>query len=198
MSEKIRSALFVDFDNIFSSLGYRQSKAAKEFACNPLRWVRWFEEQASWYDDSNFQRKILVRRCYMNPARFGEYRTYFTRAAFSVIDCPSLTGAGKNSADIHMVLDIVDMLEHKTKFGEFIILSTDADFTPVLTRLRSHDRHTAVMADEMTAAAFKSACDHIINLDDFIEHGLGIPESNSCPDAFLQSSQFKSAGIIFA
>jgi uncharacterized LabA/DUF88 family protein len=54
-----------------------------------------------------------------------------------VVDCPPLTQRGKTSADVYMVMDVLDALEHKTEFDEFIILSSDADFTPVLLRLRA-------------------------------------------------------------
>jgi uncharacterized LabA/DUF88 family protein len=52
-----------------------------------------------------------------------------------VIDCPPLTSQNKNGADIRMVMDILDALNHQTRFNEFILLSSDADFTPLLTRL---------------------------------------------------------------
>jgi uncharacterized LabA/DUF88 family protein len=77
---------------------------------------------------------------------YGRFRPFFTRAAFRVVDCPPLTTRGKNSADIYMVLDILDALEHPTSFDEFILLSADADFTPVMLRLRAHDRRTVLLA----------------------------------------------------
>ena len=83
--------------------------------------------------DAARPRSILIRRCYPNPdAGFRRFRSFFTSAAFSVIDCPSLTRTGKNSADIYMVMDILDTLSHKTYFDEFIIFSGDSDFMPVL------------------------------------------------------------------
>ena len=93
-------------------------------------------------------RRIVMNRCYGNPVprrnqhdnstdmnSFPFVRHHFLRAGFEVIDCPPLTAQLKNSADIRMVMDIRDLLMHDTYFDEFIILSGDADFTPVLIRL---------------------------------------------------------------
>lgn len=180
MPEVVRCALFVDFDNVYSHLKRTNERAAEKFATDPQLWLKWIENGCRAEPDTPgagpVARTLLVRRCYLNPAVFGRYRGYFTRAAFSVVDCPSLTSQGKNSADINMVLDMVDALAHPTRFDEFIILSGDADFTPVLIRLRTHDRRTMVLANEMTAAAYTAACDTIIDQDDFIEHGLGCNE----------------------
>ena len=109
------------------------------------------------------ERSILIRRCYGSPDRMRPFRAYFTRSGFQVVDCPPLTTSGKNSADIVMTLDIADTIEHRTRFDEFVILSSDADFTPVALRLRAYDRITSILANQQTAAAFRSCCDVVIN-----------------------------------
>ena len=86
-------------------------------------------------------------------------RHHFLRAGFEVIDCPPLTAQLKNSADIRMVMDVRDLLLHDTYFDEFVILSGDADFTPVLIRLRAHARRTVVFANDFTAAPYTAICD---------------------------------------
>src|SRR5262249_2598384 len=78
--------------------------------------------------------------------------------AIEVVDCPPLTSGGKTSADIHMVMDILDTLSHPTRFDEFILLSGDADFTPVLLRLSKHDRRSAILAVGPASVAYKAAC----------------------------------------
>jgi hypothetical protein len=195
----IRAALFVDFDQVFGALHRNNPKAAAAFATNPSQWLDFFESGLhEWNDETDppAPRSILVRRCYLNPVgeirvpqprddgtqahrpdqriRFSDYRVYFTQAAFSVIDCPTLTGHGKNSADIVMVMDILEALDHKTQFDEFIILSGDADFTPVLLKLRVHDRRTTILTDPMTAKAYRNACDYEVKQDDFIALALGM------------------------
>ncbi len=196
----IRTALFVDFDQVYGGLYRIRPEAAERFATQPDKWLRFFEEgrHVGGFGDGEdpTQRVILVRKCYLNPVgsvrnsapgpfrngvpgrdtaeSFSKYRAYFTRAAFSVVDCPPLTSRGKNSADIVMAMDIIDALGHKTHFEEFIILSGDADFTPVLLRLREHDRATTILGDTLVAAAYRAACDNQVRQQDFIEQAMGM------------------------
>lgn len=112
-------------------------------------------------------RRILVRRCYLNPQSFPKERVYFVRNGFETIDCPPLTAHGKTSADVHMVLDIVDFLSSGTSFDEFIIMSADADFTPVLLKLRKHDRRSIILATGPSSSAYTAASDLAIDPDLF-------------------------------
>jgi hypothetical protein len=174
---RIRSALYVDFDNIFLNLQAIDRRAAEVFATDPLQWLTWIERGMPTDPGQEAPlepRGTLLRRCYLNPDTFQKYRAYFTLAAFSVIDCPSLTTRGKNSADILMVMDIMDALAHPVRIDEFIILSSDADFTPVMLRLRAHDRRTTMLNIGMVAQAYKAASGTVIEYGDFIEHGLRV------------------------
>lgn len=167
--DRVKAALFIDFDNVFLSLKKDYSDAvAKRFA-NPSRWLPWLEggEHANGKEAFHGKRSLLIRRCYGSPDLMRPFRAYFTRLGFQVVDCPPLTKSGKNSADIVMTLDIADAIEHTTRFDEFLILSSDADFTPVALRLRAHDRITSILANQQTAAAFRSCCDIVIDTDEF-------------------------------
>lgn len=180
----LKSALFVDFDNIYIGLGKNDPAAAERFASDPARWLTWLEDGLPTRTGNSYgpprRRSILIRRCYPNPdAGFRRYRSFFTSAAFSVIDCPTLTRTGKNSSDIYMVMDILDILNHKTHFDEFIIFSGDSDFMPVLLRLRAFDRRTTTLAIDFMPPAFKAACDLVINEEDFIEEALGLSQDTS-------------------
>jgi len=176
----VRAALFIDFDNVFLSLNQIDRRAGKTFAERPALWLDWLESgryaALAGGDDAKDTRprRILVRNCYLNPSAFGNQRAFFTRAAFHVVDCPALTARGKNSADIVMAMDILDAIQHPTRFDEFIILSSDADFTPVLLRLRAFDRLTSVLTSVVTAAAFREACDISIDLETFAVEALGL------------------------
>ena len=99
---------------------------------------------------------------------FPFVRHHFLRAGFEVVDCPPLTAQLKNSADIRMVMDVRDILTHDTYFDEFVILSGDADFTPVLHRLRSHARRTVIYSNDNTAAPYTAICDAEIRESDFL------------------------------
>lgn len=168
------AALFLDFDNIYGSLSSASKSAANAFAQDPLSWVKWFEEGKHRDDGGDLlPQNIVLRACYLNPNMFGKFRKNFVFSGFRTIDCPALTGAGKNSADIHMVLDILDALNHNTKFDEFIILSADADFTPALLRLREWQRATSVISTAVTSDALRNAATNIIDIDTFIDEALG-------------------------
>ena len=169
-------ALFIDFDNIYSGLHRVAPQAADAFATDPAAWLRWLETGMPVEDTplDGEPRRILVRRCYLNPRVYQKYRAYFVLAGFDVVDCPPLTQQGKTSADIRMAMDVLDMLGHQTFFDEFVILSGDADFTPVLLRLRAHDRRTVILAVGFAAQAYKAACDIVISEGMFIESALGV------------------------
>jgi len=159
-----RSALFVDFDNVYSGLAEIDRRTAETFGTDPGTWV---EALTHGTDGAGpFQRRFLIRVCYLNPVTHARYRPFFTRSGFRVVDCPPLTTRQKNSADIHMVLDIVDALAHPAHYDEFVVASADADFTPVMQRLRAHDRLTAIVTAGPAAAAYLSVCDAVILPDE--------------------------------
>jgi len=178
LSNTTKSALYVDFNNIFLSLQRKNPAAAVAFAEHPEIWLSWFEQGRHRVsvdaEPASASRRVLVRRCYLNPDRFSRYRWNFVRAGFSVIDCPALTVKGKNSADIYMVIDIIDALDHRTCFDEFIILSSDADFTPVLSRVRERDRSSTIIANTVAVAALRAASDCTLTETAFIRDALGI------------------------
>lgn len=176
MSGSKRAALFVDFDNIYLGLRQVDPHAAEEFATNPSRWLAWLERHYPDVEagaDDPPRRRLLLRNCYLNPRSFSRYRADFSRAAFRVVDCPPITRQGKTSTDIHMVMDILDTLNHSTHFDEFILLSADADFTPVLFRLRLHDRRTLVVSVGPASPAYRNAADLLVSEEEFVTMALG-------------------------
>ena len=165
---QLRSALFVDFDNIFGGLQDLDPAAARRFATNPSALVRWLEQGG---DDwtGPFERRFLMKYCYLNPEVHRNYRSYFASAGFRVVDCPSLTRQGKSAADIHLVLDVVDSLDHQTRFDEYIICSADADFTPLMARIRSHDRRTVMIAAGPSSSAYQAVRDQALTAIELVE-----------------------------
>lgn len=181
----MKSALFVDFDNVFSGLRRLDPAAADRFALRPLDWIQWLTQSlpAPPHAPEGAARRLLVRRCYLNPQVYQRFRPAFNRAGFEIIDCPAMTSEGKTSTDIHMVLDIVDLLQHQVHYDEFIVFSADADFTPVLRKLRRWDRRTTVLAIGFPSAAYQASADLLIDQDEFVRAGLGFddPETAAPP-----------------
>lgn len=171
----MKSALFVDFDNIYSGLRQLDHATADRFAKAPTEWVSWMINSLALPEHvaGDARRRILVRRCYLNPQVYQRFRPYFNLAGFEITDCPALTSGGKTSTDIHMVLDIIDLLQHETHYDEFIVLSADADFTPVLRKLRRWDRRTTVLAIGFPSAAYRASADLVIDQDEFLRGALG-------------------------
>ncbi|WP_242478228.1 NYN domain-containing protein, partial [Rubrivivax gelatinosus] len=172
----MKSALFVDFDNVFSQLRQLQPDAAERFARHPSEWIGWLTSALVLPDphEDGERRRLLVRRCYLNPNWYQTYRHAFLRAGFEIVDCPPVTSQGKTSTDIHMVLDIVDLLQHETRCDEFIVFSADADFTPVLRKLRRYDRRTTVLAIGFPSAAYQASADLLIDERVFLRDALAL------------------------
>ena len=174
----MKSALFVDFDNVYSGLRKLDVAIADRFARQPLEWVNWLATSLALPEHARegARRRLLVRRCYLNPVPFQRFRPSFNRAGFEIIDCPPMTSEGKTSTDIHMVLDVVDLLQHEAHYDEFIVFSADADFTPVLRKLRRWDRRTTVLAIGFPSAAYQASADLLIDPDAFIRDALGFAD----------------------
>lgn len=177
----MRSAVFVDFDNVFSQLRQLQPEAAERFARHPSEWIGWLTKSLSLPEPAaeGDARRLLVRRCYLNPNWYQSYRYAFLRAGFEIVDCPPVTSQGKTSTDIHMVLDIIDVLQAETRCDEFIVFSADADFTPVLRRLRRHDRRTTVLAIGFPSAAYQASADLLIDERNFLRDALGFGQTGA-------------------
>lgn len=171
----MKSALFLDFDNVYSGLRKLDPASADRFARQPMRWVEWLlnDLPAPEHAPDGARRRLLVRRVYLNPQVYQRYRPAFNHAGFEIIDCPAMTSEGKTSTDIHMVLDMVDLLQHEVHVDEFIVFSADADFTPVLRKLRRWDRRTTVLAVGFPSAAYRASADLLIDQDVFVRDAVG-------------------------
>ncbi len=211
----VLSAIFVDYDNIYMSLKRKSEEAAKRFAKLSQDWLKGIETGSLITATNSVlgtaKRRIVMNRCYGNPvprrnnhdnstdmSSFPFIRHHFLRAGCEVVDCPPLTAQLKNSSDIRMVMDVRDYLTHETYFDEFIILSGDADFTPVLQRLRQHARRTVIYCNEYTAQPYTAICDGEVREADLIALLLAQEPSIAAPVAaggIEQQSQRVSTGL---
>ncbi|MCB5291147.1 NYN domain-containing protein [Arthrobacter sp. SO3] len=197
----IRAAMFVDFDNVYTGLMALDPAAAKRFAEDPKHWTEALADGGTGEES----RRFLIRNCYLNPVVYSKYRTYWTRAGFRVIDCPSLTQRGKSSTDINLVLDAMDALSGSGGIDEFFIASADADFTSLIQRFRAADRMTTVIAAGAVAFAYREMADHVVESHDFVAilngttveplHTLASPKPQHVPAAAASKSKAASPAV---
>jgi uncharacterized LabA/DUF88 family protein len=172
---KYISGIFLDFDNIFGTLTKQSREAAREFATDPARWLSALKEMRG-TETEETTHNFVIRRCYMNPSgrigngeQFSNYRQSFVREGWEVIDTPPLTSQGKTSADTHIVMDVLDSVIQFPHVSEYVIMAADADYTPLVIRLRKHMKTTVVYAAMATSVAYRAACDSIIDERSFLE-----------------------------
>ncbi len=207
------SALFIDYDNVYLALRNRNEEAASRFARNPMSW---FSQLLNGRlirsaDGQMLRRRIAVARCYGNPAPwrqgrngpedpncFAFVRHNFLRAGMEVVDCPKLTSQFKNCSDIRMALDIRDHLNHQVRFDEFIILSGDSDFTPVLMNIRSFDRRRAIYTNEYTSPYYRAFCDGWIEESDLISYLSQAPQISAAEQSAQLGYDNQAQGLSLA
>ena len=202
-----RAAIFLDFDNVFSTLWDLDWQAAVRFASDPSEWL---ETLANTHLSAG-QRRWLVARCYLNPSGyvldpsrqneryyFSKFRPGFVRAGFEVVDCPVFTRAGKNAADIRIVIDALDLLNHRTRFEEIVLASGDSDFTPLLQRLRADDRLITILSPGYHSSAYSSLADKLLGFDDLEALLRGQPEAAEATPTTLADSESMGAAETFA
>jgi hypothetical protein len=172
---KYISAIFLDFDNVFSSLFKASRDAAREFATDPARWLGALQGMRG-TETEETSHNFVIRRCYMNPSGritnsdvFSNFRQSFVRDGWEVIDTPPLTNQGKTSADTHIVMDVLDAVAQFPHVIEYVIMAADADYTPLVIRLRKHLKTTVVYAAMATSVAYRAACDSIIDERSMLE-----------------------------
>jgi len=168
---QLHSALFIDYDNVRTELERYDPALAARFSNKTLVWLEALEKSMPLPAGVDAEgRRIVSRRCYASPHQINNHRRNFTQTGFEVIDCPPLTAHLKNSADIYIVMDIIDYLQRYPHIEEFIILSADADFVPVLNRLRKELKKSVIFTSYNTTAAYRNCSDRTIEADFFDKH----------------------------
>jgi uncharacterized protein (TIGR00288 family) len=149
VNHEAKIALFCDLENV--ALGVRDSKEVKKFDIN-LVLERLLEKG-----------KIVVKKAYCDWERYSEFKRPFHEAAIEMIDIPQKRYSGKNSADIKMVVDAMDLSYSKEHVDTFVILSGDSDFSPLVSKLKENDKR--VIGVGVKGASSKLL---IANCDEFI------------------------------
>jgi uncharacterized protein (TIGR00288 family) len=148
-------ALFCDFENI--ALGVQDAKYAK-FDIRPV------------LERLLVKGSIVVKKAYCDWGRYKDFKRPMHEAAFELIDIPHVRQAGKNSADIRMVVDALDLCYTKEHIDTFVIISGDSDFSPLVSKLRENAKTViGIGVRNSTADLLPSSCDEFIFYDDLVE-----------------------------
>lgn len=151
----IRSlAVFCDFENI--ALGVREMK----YSAFDIRMV---------LERLLLKGNIVVKKAYCDWERYKEFKPAMHEAAFELIEIPHLRISGKNSADIRLVVDALDLCYTKSHVDSFVIVSGDSDFSPLVSKLRENDKLViGVGVKSSTSDLLLSNCDEFIYYDDLV------------------------------
>ena len=112
---------------------------------------------------------IVVKKAYCDFDRYKDFKRGLHEAAFELIEIPHVRQSGKNSADIRMVVDALDLCYTKGHVDTFVILSGDSDFSPLVSKLRENDKTViGVGVKNSTSDLFINNCDEFLYYDDFV------------------------------
>ncbi len=152
-SEKL-IALYIDFENL--ALGIKQSPAHKFNITLVLE--RLLEKG-----------RIIVKRAYCDWTRYRDYRQQFHESAIELIEIPKKNLTGKNSADIRMVVDVMDLASAKEHIDTFALVTGDSDFSPLVSKLKENNK--TVIGCGIKAASSElliDNCDEFLFYDDLV------------------------------
>jgi len=147
-------ALFCDFENI--ALGVRDAKYAKFDIDRVLERLL-------------LKGSIVVKKAYCDWERYKEFKGPMHEASFELIEIPHVRMSGKNSADIRLVVDALDLCYTKSHVDTFVIISGDSDFSPLVSKLRENNKTViGVGVKSSTSDLLMSNCDEFIYYDDLV------------------------------
>src|SRR5579864_3397007 len=147
-------ALFCDFENI--ALGVRDAKYA-QFDINRV------------LERLLLKGSIVVKKAYCDWERYKEFKAVMHQAAFELIEVPHISRSGKNSADIRMVVDSLDLCYTKSHVDTFVIISGDSDFSPLVSKLRENNKTViGVGVKNSSSDLLVANCDEFIFYDDLV------------------------------
>jgi uncharacterized protein (TIGR00288 family) len=147
-------AVFCDFENV--ALGVREAKYSQFDISKVLERLL-------------LKGSIVVKKAYCDWERYKEFKAPMHQASFELIEIPHIRQSGKNSADIRMVVDALDLCYTKSHVDTFVIVSGDSDFSPLVSKLRENDKTViGVGVKKSTSDLLVAACDEFIYYDDLV------------------------------
>jgi uncharacterized protein (TIGR00288 family) len=153
-AETTNLALFCDFENI--ALGVRDARYAQFDITRILERLL-------------LKGSIVVKKAYCDWERYKEFKAGMHHAGFELIEIPHVKQSGKNSADIRMVVDALDLCYTKPHVDSFVVISGDSDFSPLVSKLRENNKGViGVGVKNSTSDLLIANCDEFIYYDDLV------------------------------
>jgi uncharacterized protein (TIGR00288 family) len=152
-NERERSlAMFVDLENL--AMGFQSQRKTK------------FEVQKV-LERLVEKGKLIVKKAYADWSRYQNYTAPFHEAAIELIEIPKRSQTGKNSADIRLVVDAMDLAWSKPHVDTFVIVSGDSDFSPLVSKLKENGKHVIGLGMKgSTSELLRDNCDEFIYYED--------------------------------
>ncbi len=153
-NENVSMAVFCDFENV--ALGVRDAKYEK-FDIKPI------------LERLLLKGSIVVKKAYCDWDRYKGFKATMHEANFELIEIPHVRQSGKNSADIRLVVDALDLCYTKSHVNTFVIISGDSDFSPLVSKLRENAKQViGVGVKQSTSDLLIANCDEFIFYDDLV------------------------------
>jgi len=147
-------AVFCDFENV--ALGVRDARFARFDIEKVLERLL-------------LKGSIVVKKAYCDWERYKEFKASMHEASFELIEIPHVRMSGKNSADIRMVVDALDLCYTKSHVDTFVVVSGDSDFSPLVSKLRENNKIViGVGVKSSTSDLLIANCDEFIYYDDLV------------------------------
>ncbi|KVH75881.1 NYN domain protein [Burkholderia ubonensis] len=152
--DNVSMAVFCDFENV--ALGVRDAKYEK-FDIKPV------------LERLLLKGSIVVKKAYCDWDRYKGFKASMHEASFELIEIPHVRQSGKNSADIRLVVDALDLCYTKSHVDTFVIISGDSDFSPLVSKLRENAKKViGVGVKQSTSDLLVANCDEFIFYDDLV------------------------------
>jgi uncharacterized LabA/DUF88 family protein len=150
----LNMAVFCDFENV--ALGVRDAKYKQLDVKKVLERLL-------------LKGNIIVKKAYCDWDRYKDYKPFMHEASFELIEIPHVRQSGKNSADIRLVVDALDLCYTKLHVDTFVIISGDSDFSPLVSKLRENNKVVIGVGVKNSSSDLLIAnCDEFIFYDDLV------------------------------
>ncbi len=148
-------AVFCDFENV--AIGIKEANYP-EFRIRPI------------LERLLLKGSIVVKKAYCDWERYKEFKRDMHEAAFELIEIPHVRQSGKNSADIRMVVDALDLCYTKSHIDAFVIISGDSDFSPLISKLKENGKSVVGIGVRGSASSLLIGnCDEYIFYEDIVQ-----------------------------